>query len=199
MDEKPVRVLFELMTIVLWSVTRRMVGAISTGVVTWLATTATDTTISREAVMDYTDKWWPDHDQQHCRCCRGRVRNIPLTYWLLPTGRSVVVAPQILLKSFFCSKFSQKICLFPPKLSQTAPIMLLLTVCNPDSLTSIADEYFLSSLVAVSSLLATHLPNFMIYLQTGTLSTQRRRVQTAASGESRATSGVWESVFQLST
>ena len=47
---------------------------------TWLATTATDTTISREAVMDSTDKWWPNHDQQHCRCCRGRVRNIPLTY-----------------------------------------------------------------------------------------------------------------------
>ena len=108
MDEKPVRVLFELMTIVLWSVTRRMVGAINTGVVTWLATTATDTTISREAVMDYTDKWWPDHDQQHCRCCRGRVRYIALTYWLLPTGRSVVVAPQILLKSFFAPNLAKK-------------------------------------------------------------------------------------------
>ena len=63
------------------------------------------------------------------------------------------------------------------------------------------NEYFLSSLVAVSSLLATHLPNFMIYLQTGSLSpsTQRRRVQTAASGEWRPASGVSESVFQLST
>ena len=76
------------------TVTWRIVGTISTGVVTWLATTATDTTISREAVMDSTDKWWPDHDQQHCRCCRGRVRNIPLTYWLHPTSSSVVVAPK---------------------------------------------------------------------------------------------------------
>ena len=111
MDEKPVRVLFELMTIVPQStlaMTRRMVGAINTGVVTWLATTATDTTISREAVMDSTDKWWPDHDQQHCRCCRGRVRNIPLTYWLLPTSSSVVVAPQILLKSFFAPNLAKK-------------------------------------------------------------------------------------------
>ena len=52
MDEKPVRVLFELMTIVLWSVTWRIVGTINTGVVTWLATTATDTTISSDGGSD---------------------------------------------------------------------------------------------------------------------------------------------------
>ena len=83
------------------AVTRRMVGTINTGVVTWLATTATDTTISREAVMEHSDKWWPDHDQQHRHCCRGGVGNIALTYWVHPTGSSVVVAPELLLKSLF--------------------------------------------------------------------------------------------------
>ena len=88
------------------------------------------------------------------------------------------------------------------KIFTNGPIMLLTQLLsNPGGLTSTADEYFLSSLVAVSSLLATHLPNFMIYLQTGSLSlsTQRRRVQTAASGEWRPASGVSESVFQLGT
>ena len=124
-----------------------------------------------------------------------------LTYWLLPTSSSVVVAPQILLKSFFAPNLAKKYVYFHQnhKWPNNASYTQLLR--NPGGLTSIADEYFLSSLVAVSSLLATHLPNFMIYLQTGTLSPALRGggCRQQQSGESRATSGVWESVFQLST